>query len=218
MATISAESIRILLVEDHAVVRAGLRLLLENHARLTIVGEAATTQPDVILLDLDLGRERGIDVLPVLIAAAPQARIMILTGLRDVHEHHQAVAQGAVGLVHKEQAPEVLLRAIEKVHSGEVWLERTMLVSMLNEMMFSKTRNSYPEAPRNAMLTEREREVIALVGEGLKNKQIAQRLSISEITVRHHLTSIFSKLGVESRLEMAIFAHRHGLNQVLIHK
>jgi two-component system, NarL family, nitrate/nitrite response regulator NarL len=221
------EIIRVMLVEDHAVVRAGLRLLIEGQSRLMIVGEAADRagaleiavreRPDVVLLDLDLGAERGLDLLPVLMAAAPNARIVILTGMRDVSEHHQAVAQGAVGLVHKEQAPEVLLRAIEKVHSGEVWLERSMLANVLNEMVLAKARPSNPEMARNATLTEREREVIALVGEGLKNKQIGGRLSISEITVRHHLTSIFSKLGVESRLEMVISAHRYGLTKLPLH-
>jgi two-component system, NarL family, nitrate/nitrite response regulator NarL len=217
------KQIRVLLVEDHAVIRMGLRLLIESRPGLVVVGEAADRagalevaareRPDIILLDLDLGAERGLDLLPALMTTPTNARVLILTGVREVEEHHQAIRQGALGLVLKEQAPEVLLKAIEKVHAGEVWLDRAMLASVLSEMVLGGARPANAEATRIATLTEREREVIALVGEGLKNKQIGDRLSITETTVRHHLTSIFTKLGVGSRLEMVIFAHRHNLTK-----
>jgi two-component system, NarL family, nitrate/nitrite response regulator NarL len=222
MAATQIQAIRVVLIEDHMVVRAGLRLLIESRRGLVVVGEAtnhadalslvAREQPDIILLDLDLGPESGLDLLPRLLAAG-RGRVLILTGVRDVKEHRQAIREGAMGLVLKEQAPEVLLKAIEKVHAGEVWLDRAMLASLLSEMVGIGTKPANVEAARIATLTEREREVIALVGEGLKNKQIGDRLSITETTVRHHLTSIFAKLGVESRLEMVIFAHRHGLTK-----
>jgi DNA-binding NarL/FixJ family response regulator len=217
------QSIHVLLIEDHAVVRAGLRLLIESRPGLVVVGEAAyhadalalaaREQPDIILLDLDLGTENGLDLLPRLLSIASQARVLILTGVRDVEGHRQALRQGAMGLVLKEQAPELLLKAIEKVYAGEVWLDRVMLASVLGEMALGGATPANSVASRIATLTEREREVGVLVGEGLKNKQIGDRLSISETTVRHHLTSIFGKLGVESRLEMAIFVHRHGLTK-----
>ena len=223
MTATSAQSIHVLLIEDHAVVRAGLRLLLESRPGLVVVGEAANhadalalatrEQPDVILLDLALGAENGLDLLPRLLTAAGRARVLILTGVVDVEDHRQAIRRGAMGLVLKEQAPEVLLKAIEKVHAGEVWLDRAMLARVLGEMVSGAAKPANVEATQIATLTEREREVIALVGEGLKNKQIGDRLSITETTVRHHLTSIFTKLGVESRLEMVIFAHRHGLTK-----
>jgi two-component system nitrate/nitrite response regulator NarL len=222
-ATSIHHAIRVLLIEDHAVVRAGLRLLIESRRGLVVVGEAANhadalslaarEQPDIILLDLDLGSENGLDLLPELRTAVDQARVLILTGMRDVEKHHQAIRQGAMGLVLKEQAPEVLLKAIEKVHAGEVWLDHNTLAGMLRTIVPGHARPVNPEAARIATLTEREREVIRLVGEGLKNKQIGDRLSITDTTVRHHLTSIFTKLGVESRLEMVIFAHRHGLTK-----
>jgi two-component system nitrate/nitrite response regulator NarL len=221
MTTAPIPSIRVLLVEDHAVVRAGLRLLIESRRGLSVVGEAANhadalaltarEQPDIILLDLDLGTENGLNILPGLRAAAGQAHVLVLTGVRDVAEHHRAIRQGAMGLVLKEHAPEVLLKAIEKVHAGEIWLDRAMLATVLNEMVSGQAGPANAEATRIATLTERERQVIGLVGEGLKNKQIGDRLSITETTVRHHLTSIFTKLGVGSRLEMVIFAHRHNL-------
>jgi two-component system, NarL family, nitrate/nitrite response regulator NarL len=214
--------IRVLLVDDHAVIRMGLRLLIEGQPGMVVVGEAADSastlelttreRPDIILLDLDLGAERGLDLLPSLMTT--NARVLILTGVREIEAHRQAIHHGAMGLVFKEQAPEVLLKAIEKVHAGEVWLDRTMLASVLSEMVLGRTRQATPEASRMTTLTEREREVIALVCEGLKNKRIGDRLSITETTVRHHLTSIFDKLGVESRLEMVILAHRHGLSKL----
>jgi DNA-binding NarL/FixJ family response regulator len=212
-----------LIVDDHLVVRAGLRLLIESRPGLVVVGEAANhadalslaarEQPDIILLDLALGAESGRDLLPELRSAASQSRVLVLTGVSDAVEHRQAIRQGAIGLVLKEQAPEVLLKAIEKVYAGEVWLDRAMLANVLGEMVLGGAKPADAEATRIAMLTDREREVIALVGEGLKNKQIGDRLSITETTVRHHLTSIFTKFGVESRLEMVIFAHRHGLTK-----
>ncbi len=222
-ANMPIQSIRVLLIEDHAVVRAGLRLLLESRQELVVVGEAANhedalalaarEQPDIILLDLDLGGENGLDLLPGLRAVAGQARVLVLTGLRDTQRHRLAIRRGARGLVLKEQAPEVLLKAITKVHAGEVWLDRAMLASVLDEIAGGEISPLNVEATRIATLTAREREVIALVGEGLKNKQIGSRLSITETTVGHHLTSIFAKLGVESRLEMVLFAHRHNITK-----
>ena len=220
-ATTPIQIIRVLLIEDHAVVRAGLRLLIESKPDLMVVGEAANNadalalaareQPDVILLDLDLGAENGIDLLPGLRTVAGQARVLVLTGMRDVQGHRLAIRRGARGLVHKEQAPEVLLKAIVKVHAGEVWLDRAMLTSVLDEIAVGETRPANSEAARIVTLTEREHEVIALVGEGLKNKQVGERLFISETTVTHHLSSVFSKLEVSDRLELIIYAFRHGL-------
>lgn len=204
------------------MVGAGLRLLIESRPGLAVVGEAANhadaltlarnEQPDITLLDLDLGAESGLDLLPRLFVAAPQTRVLILTGMRDAVKHRQAIRQGAMGVVLKEQAPGVLLKAIEKVYGGEVWLDRATLANVLSEMVATPSAPVNAEVARIATLTEREREVCALVGEGLKNKQISERLSITETTVRHHLTSIFAKLGVESRLEMVILVHRHGLS------
>jgi DNA-binding NarL/FixJ family response regulator len=119
---------------------------------------------------------------------------------------------GARGLVLKEKAAEVLLQAIMKVHAGEAWLERTMMANVLDALGHtSRHRQTDPEAAKIAMLTARECDVIALLGEGLKNQQIATRLHISETTVRHHLTVIFDKLEVVDRLELVVYAYRHGL-------
>jgi DNA-binding NarL/FixJ family response regulator len=117
-----------------------------------------------------------------------------------------------MGLVLKHKAADTVIRAIEKVYAGEVWLDRAMIASILNERAsHSAAPEPQAETPRIAKLTEREREVIRLLGEGIKNRQIAERLHISEATVRHHLTSVFAKLGVMDRFELVIYAFQHGL-------
>jgi len=223
-AALAPRPIRILLVDDHGVVRAGIRMLIESREGLKVVGEAGTRgeavlmanreRPDIILLDLDMGGGgRALELLSELLAASNKTRIVVLTGMRDPEIHQRAVRSGAMGLVLKEMAPEELLKAIEKVHAGEAWLDRSLTASVISR--FSRPgRSSQPrdsEGGRLASLTEREREVLGLVGEGLKNKQIADRLFISETTVRHHLTSIFGKLDVSSRFELIIFIYRHKL-------
>ena len=214
--------IRILMIDDHAVLRAGLRMIIESHMGMVVVGEAenrretlasiANEAPDIILLDLDLGDENGLDLLPELIAAVPDARIILLTGLRDPEVQRRAILLGAMGLVSKQKAADTVIRAIEKVYAGEVWLDRAMIASILNDRVNSSVApNQSAETLRIAKLTEREREVIRLIGEGIKNRQIAERMSISEATVRHHLTSVFAKLGVTDRFELVIYAFQHGL-------
>jgi two-component system nitrate/nitrite response regulator NarL len=214
--------IRILMIDDHAVLRTGLRMIIENHAGMMVVGEAenrseslaaiANEAPDIILLDLDLGDENGLDLLPELIAAVPDARIILLTGLRDPQVQRRAILLGAMGLVSKQKAADTLIQAIKKVYAGEVWLDRAMIASILNDRInTSVAADQNVEALRIAKLTDREREVIMLIGEGIKNRQIAARLYISEATVRHHLTSVFAKLGVTDRFELVIYAFQHGL-------
>ncbi|MEK6321655.1 MAG: response regulator transcription factor [Acidobacteriota bacterium] len=218
-----AEPIRVLLIDDHVIVRAGLRMLLESYKKMIVVGEAssradavaiaAREQPDIILLDLDLAGESGLDFLRELLATAPGARVVILTGVRDPEAHRQAVRLGAMGLVFKDKAAEVLIKAIERVHAGEVWLDRQLTARVLSEMsQVDESRTKVDgDAEKIALLTDREREIMGLVCQGFKNKQIAERLFISEATVRNHLTSILSKLELSDRFELALFAYRHHL-------
>jgi DNA-binding NarL/FixJ family response regulator len=141
----------------------------------------------------------------------------VLTGVRDVEMHRRAVRLGAVGLVLKEKAADVLLKAIAKVYAGEVWLDRLLIANVLSEITRPTSQSLDPEDIKIKALTVREREIIKLIGQGLKNQAIANRLCISEATVRHHLTSIFGKLGVGDRLELAIYAYRHGLARFVPH-
>jgi DNA-binding NarL/FixJ family response regulator len=198
----------------------GLRVLIETQADMKVVGEAATcteglalaptTAPNVILLDIDLGSENGLDFLRELKETATEARVLILTAVKHVETHRQAAKLGAAGIVSKEQPTDLLLKAIRKVHQGEVWLDRLMMGSLLDELTQSEKKVDAGQAKVDN-LTTREREVIALIAEGLKNKQIAARLFISETTVTHHLSSIFSKLGVTDRLELVIYAFSYSL-------
>ena len=214
--------LKILIIDDHAVIRSGLKLLIQTDARYEVCGEvgnlaeaaaaAERSQPDLILLDLDLNGENGLDGMPALLRAAPRARVLILTGLSDTGVHAQALKSGAMGLVLKEKAADVLLKAIDKVSQGEVWFDRTTMGSVLSEMSRNGGQMSADSVEaRIESLTDREREVVALIGEGLKNKQIAERMFISETTVRHHLSSVFDKLDVSDRLELLIYAYRHNL-------
>ena len=215
-------AIRIELVDDHALVRSGLRLLIERHEGFTVVAEAGTAaeavaaagreHPDVILLDLDLGRDNGLDCLSRLRETAPNARILVLTGLPAPEAHQQAGRLGAFGVLTKDKAAESVTKAIERVHAGEIWLDRTLTANLLTELANgARPKRPSPEALKLASLTGRERDVIAALLDGLHNKAIAERLHLSESTVRHHLTSIFEKLHVTDRLSLTIYAFRHGL-------
>ena len=211
--------ISIMIVDDHVVIRSGLRMLIEHDQRMQVVAQAGnriealeramSARPDVIILDLVLGDDDGLSFLPELCQASPESRVLVLTGVQNPDSHRNAIRRGAMGIVLKEHAADQLLKAIMKVYEGEVWIERSMMGSMIQE--FNKPQLVDPEVTKIESLTDREREVIALVGEGLKNKQVGERLFISETTVTHHLSSVFSKLEVSDRLELIIYAFRHGL-------
>ena len=218
--------IRVLLVDTSVLVREALSVLLQVRAGLTVVGEAgsrsealviaAREKPDVILLDLDLALpDSGLGFLPELLSAAgSQARVLILTtGVSNSEAHCQAARLGAMGIVSKGQPADELLKAINKVHSGEVWFNRSLTANLITSIARNdeQTKRIHAEAAELETLTYREREVAKLAGEGLKSKEIGERLFISEITVRHHLTSIFSKLDVSNRLGLILFLYRHKL-------
>ena len=215
----SARPITIMIVDDHVVIRSGLRMLIEHDQRMQVVAQAgnkvealeraASSRPDVIILDLLLGDEDGLAFLPELCEMSPNSRVLVLTGVQNPDAHRRAIRRGEMGIVLKEHAADQLIKAIKKVNEGEVWIERSMMGSMIQEI--NKPALVDPEVSKIESLTDREREVIALVGEGLKNKQVGERLFISETTVTHHLSSVFSKLEVSDRLELIIYAFRHGL-------
>lgn len=215
----TARPITIMIIDDHVVIRSGLRMLIEHDQQMLVVAQAgnraealeraASSRPDVIILDLLLGDEDGLTFLPEMCQASPNSRVLVLTGVQNPDAHRRAIRRGAMGIVLKEHAADQLLKAIKKVHEGEVWIERSMMGSMIQE--FNKPALVDPEVTKIESLTDREREVIALIGEGLKNKQVGERLFISETTVTHHLSSVFSKLEVSDRLELIIYAFRHGL-------
>ncbi len=217
-----SQTIRLLLLGSHAIGRAGLRLLVESGPDMTVIGETASAaeavrmasheQPDIVLVDLDNHDGAHLECLSSLFEATKASRVLVLMDGQDHELGQRAVRLGATGIVFKDKAPDVLITAIQKVHAGEAWLDRFTIASVLTEMSRGNHRNpGSPEAEGIATLTKREREVITLVAMGLRNKQIAERLFISDVTVRHHLTSVFGKLLVSDRFELMIYAYRHGL-------
>jgi DNA-binding NarL/FixJ family response regulator len=235
-------SIRIALVSSLQIERAGLRVLLASWPGVEVIGEAdepakaldlvGREQPDVVLLDMDADAGgTPLQVTDLLAAGGGNTRILVLTNSRDVETHPRTVEAGASGLVLKTRAADELHKAIEKVYAGEVWLDRATAVQIImllgggwghppatavqiiNHLSGGASEGRDPEAERIALLTEREKEVAHLICTGLKNREIAERLAITESTVRHHLTTIFGKLGVSTRFAMIIFLYRHHFAQ-----
>ena len=173
---------------------------------------ASREQPEIILLDLCLREESGMDLIPELLQTAEVTKIVVLTSVQDEAEYRRAIRLGAMGVVSKEAPANFLIKAIERVNAGELWLNRQMTAVLVTELRRpAETSKPSPESEMIARLTNREMEIVSLVGEGLKNKQIADRLFISETTVRHHITSILNKLDVSDRLELLIFAYKNDL-------
>jgi two-component system, NarL family, nitrate/nitrite response regulator NarL len=216
--------IRVLLVDGHRIVRHALRKLIDSYDGYTVIGEAGdrasalavaqAEHPDVILMELELGPERVIDFLPDLRAVSNGSRVLIFTGTLDLEIHKQAIRNGAHGIVLKDGVTDVLLKAIRKVHEGELWVDRTTTAKLILDLArAADLKGRDPERTKIATLTKREREVIVLIAQGLKNKEIAERLFLSENTVRHHLTAVFAKLHVADRLSLVVYAARHSLDK-----
>jgi two-component system nitrate/nitrite response regulator NarL len=223
MKSSSPEQIRIVIVNSHTLIRAGLRLLLESHPELKVVGEAGKTseaveivlslKPDIILLKLDPFSSIDLDIIQKLTRTSNCSRIILLARSDETQALVKAVQEGVLGVVLKTQAPNILFKAIQKVHAGEVWIERSMMANLITGLNNSQNYIALdPQVESIAQLSPRERQVIQQIGQGRKNSQIAEALCLSEATVRHHLTSIYNKLGVSDRLELLVFAHRHGLD------
>ena len=215
------QKIRIVIVDDQLVVREGLRMLLENHPGMKVVAMAGTRSEavelvarepcDLVIVNLELGGYSALSLLPQLRETAHNARVLVMTALRDAETHQKAARLGAMGVVLKEDAADLLLKAIQKVYQGEAWLDRLTLGNLLWQLSSHDKGDLDPQRKKISSLTERERQVIILIAEGLKNKQIAERLFISPTTVTHHLSSIYSKLGVTDRLELVVYAFANKL-------
>ena len=211
-----AVSIRILIVDDHAIVREGQRALIDTEPGMEVVGEAAdgdeavesarSLKPDVILLDLILPRKEGIEVIGEIKADNPQACILVLTSFSEDEKVYAAIKAGAIGYLLKDSSPQEILDAIYAVYRGEMSMHPTIANKVMRELQRS---SSLP--PTEEPLTAREVEVLKLVAEGLPNQEIAERLVISEPTVRTHVTNILSKLHLANRTQAALYALREGL-------
>jgi len=208
--------IRILIVDDHAIVREGLRSLISTEPGMTLVGEAAdgeaavclfsSLQPDVTLMDLVMPHKDGISAIREIKQQDPQARILVLTSFAEDDQVFPAIKSGALGYLLKDSSPQELLQAIRDIHRGESSLDPTVARKLIQEL------SRPPELPPSPEpLSARELEVLDLVAEGLSNQEIAARLVISERTVRNHVGSILAKLHLANRTQAALYALRKGL-------
>jgi DNA-binding NarL/FixJ family response regulator len=213
--------ISILLVDSQTLLRAGLRLILEKEPKFTVIGEvssreealeAARLRPDIIILNLNSQGESDLDLLPDLTIIAEGARVLVLIGDFDLEWRLRIVRFGVKGMVQKTEPPDRLIAAVKSVYAGEVWLDPKTVSHVLDDLLSKGDVKQTNRVLNNGVwLTGRERDIIALIGEGLKNKQIAERLCISEPTVRHYLTSIFEKVGVKDRQGLIVYAYQRGL-------
>src|ERR1700756_4460671 len=198
--TKAKQVIRILVADDHAIFRDGLRKLLESADEIQIVGEASNgtecvkmlskLKPDILLLDLRMPEKDGLGV--------PE----------DGRDGVRAMRLGARGVVLKQSASDLLVKSIRKVSDGEIWLDNRMTAEVIDAFKKSAESGQRREKP---LLSDREKEIVQLVAQGFRNREIGEKLFISEQTVKNHLHNIFDKLGVSDRLELALYAIHHRL-------
>lgn len=215
------DPISVLIVDDHPTFRLGLRNLLETETDMHVAGEAADASDalrlagalklDVVLLDLALRRRSGLDLIPEFASRADGARTVILTAAIENSDIVRALRLGARGILLKESATELIVKCIREVARGQFWLGRehvSDVVQLLNRFL----PGANAAAPRpNFGVTPREMEIIAAIVSGYSNREIALKLSLSEQTVKHHITHVFDKLGVSTRMELTLFALSHHL-------
>jgi len=217
------KEVRVMIIGDFLIFRNGLKMLLEKENYMKVVGEAADLsealnhihkiKPNILLVDsieIDNGN------FDFFLSAQPfYTPIIVLTNSRNSENHRKYLLLGVDGLVSREQTAESFFKAIRKVSDGDVYFDRKLMSETIKQLIIE--RKSMPEklySYNRAVLSEREREVLMLICKGMKNKVIADNLFITETTVRHHLTSIFEKLSVNSRLELVVYAFREKMVEV----
>jgi two-component system, NarL family, nitrate/nitrite response regulator NarL len=218
--------IRVVLADDHPIVRDGLRKLLTLEDDIEVVGEASDgrevvhvvqeTQPDVVILDLRMPHMDGLAALQALQQIEKKARVIVLTASEDKNEFVQAMKLGCSGIVLKQTAPELIVKSIRKVFAGEIWLDSHTTAAVMRQFASPADVMSGGGAKgrERSPLSQREREIVSLVAQGYKNREMAEKMFISEQTVKNHLHNIFDKLGVSDRLELALYAIHKGLHLV----
>jgi two-component system, NarL family, nitrate/nitrite response regulator NarL len=218
--------IRVAIASDHALFREAVRSLIESQADLCLVGAGASQQtldivseagPDILLLDLAVQATAGLDVLKEIARTAPSTRTLLMSSEVSGPDILEALQRGARGVIMKDASTEQLFKSIRAVMAGQYWVSRELVAAVIDRMR-ERQRVSGVPAPGPAFgLTPREMEMVAAVVAGCSNREIAQQLSISAKTVKHHLTNIFEKLGLSNRLELALFAVQHRVGSGQFH-
>ena len=225
----SKKNIRILLVDDHKSFSDGLAMLIDtNKSIMEVVGKACNraeaidaaiqTKPDIVMLDVDMGDDDGLEILPEIIEVT-NSKVIILTGALNPEIHQTAILRGAQGVLLKTDSAQVILKAIEKVHNGEIWISNETLNRVIHRLTQPKGKVNKqftdPAAQKIAELTVRELEVVRAIvnDESSTNREIADCLCVSESTLKNHLTTIYSKLEVKNRIELLKFAIKYGLDR-----
>ena len=223
--------IRIVVADDHPIFRDGLCKLLALEEDFEVVAQAqdgrqvldvlAQYEPDILLLDLKMPGLDGLATLQRLQSARNKTRVIVLTASDDKNEFVQAMKLGTSGIVLKQTATELLIKSIRKVHAGEIWLDSHTTAAVIRQFVAADEAPPMPPSPQvpaaprereRSPLSQREREIVALVAQGFKNKEMAEKMFISEQTVKNHLHNIFDKLGVSDRLELALYAIHNNLH------
>jgi DNA-binding NarL/FixJ family response regulator len=224
----SKAKIRIVVADDHPIFRDGLCKLLALEEDFEVVAQAQDgkqvldvlqqLKPDVLLLDLKMPGLDGLATLQRLQAAKNRTRVIVLTASDDKNEFVQAMKLGTSGIVLKQTATELLIKSIRKVHAGEIWLDSHTTAAVIRQFVANDetpaplTPQTQSRERERSPLSQREREIVALVAQGFKNKEMAEKMFISEQTVKNHLHNIFDKLGVSDRLELALYAIHNNLH------
>src|SRR5215813_2419193 len=214
-------SIRILIADDHPIFRDGLKRLLESEREFKVIGEACDgvaavsmvrqLKPEILLLDLAMPRRAGLEALREIGSEQLTARVILLTAAAEKNQIVEALQLGARGVVLKDSATQILLKSIRAVMSGEYWVGRESVSNLVQYLRGLIGSSAVASRQKRYGLTPRELEIISAVVAGYANKEIAEHFKISEDTVKHHLSNIFDKVGVSTRLELALFA----VNQAL---
>jgi len=219
--------IRIVVADDHPIFRDGLCKLLALEEDFEVVAQAQDGRqvldvlqqydPDILLLDLKMPGLDGLATLQRLQASKNKTRVIVLTASDDKNEFVQAMKLGTSGIVLKQTATELLIKSIRKVHAGEIWLDSHTTAAVIRQFVAADDApapapQAAPRDRERSPLSQREREIVALVAQGFKNKEMAEKMFISEQTVKNHLHNIFDKLGVSDRLELALYAIHNNLH------
>ena len=229
----STQPIRVLISDAHPIVLEGLRSVLKQYASLQVVGEAGDgaetiektvqIEPDVLLLDLKMPRVDGLTVLRSIQTRVPRTKIILFTTADNKDEFVEAMKLGCSGILLKETPTSLIEKSILRVHAGEIWLDSSTTAAVIRHFSSPKDFPAAHVGPapssgngksnrERAQLSQREREIIVLIAQGYKNKEIAEKMFITEQTVKNHLHNVFDKLGVSDRLELALYAIHNSLH------